>query len=112
MLRLASERISVRELIERRVRQEVEEFRAQQATEVFRGLVQPTGTEQTLNGFKVPRSRTIDPDEQVDKALAAFLGNGFLLLVDDQQLDELEAEISVTPNRTVSFVKLVPLVGG
>lgn len=92
VLRLASERITVRELIERRVRQEVAGFHAQESAEVFRGLIQPTGAERTLNGFKVRKDRVIDPEEQVRKALAAFQGNGFLLLVDDEQVDDPDAE--------------------
>jgi hypothetical protein len=34
------------------------------------------------------------------------------LLVDDRQVDELEEEIEIRPDTTVTFLKLVPLVGG
>jgi len=34
------------------------------------------------------------------------------LLVNDRQVDELEDEIEIRPDTTVTFLKLVPLVGG
>lgn len=111
-LHLASERISVLELIERRVRQEVEAFNAQKEATLFEGLVQPTGTEAELNGYRLRKPRRLDPDEQVAKALEAFGKNGFFLLVGDRQVESLEDEIAVGPEVVVGFVKLVPLVGG
>ena len=38
--------------------------------------------------------------------------NGFFLLVDDRQIEDLDEEVVVTVESTISFVKLVPLVGG
>jgi hypothetical protein len=59
-LEFQSERITVRELIRERVYQEVSEynFRSRREDGVFRGLVQPTDAERTLNGFKVRRIAT------------------------------------------------------
>lgn len=53
-----SEQITVRELIRSRVYQEVKDFNTQQP-EFFRGLIQPTETEQTLNGYKLRKPRKI-----------------------------------------------------
>jgi hypothetical protein len=80
--------------------------------EYFHGLVQPSDTERSLNGFKMRRRRTIDPERQFELAKRAFYSNGFILLVDDRQVDELEDEIEIRPDTTVTFLKLVPLVGG
>ena len=110
-LQLASERISVGELIERRVRQEVEQFNARKP-EHYRGLVQPTDAEKTLNGFRLRKTKTIDPDKQVKAATEAFEKGSILLLVDDRQLDSLTEELGVTSTTEVVFLKLVPLVGG
>jgi len=106
-----TERITVRELIRSRVYQEVKDYNTLQP-EVFRGLVQPTDTERTLNGYKLRRPRQINWEKQFDKAIAAFLGNGFLILVDDEQVTELDEEITIAPETAVTFLKLVPLVGG
>jgi hypothetical protein len=105
------ERITVRELIRSRVYQEVKDYNTRQP-EYFRGLVQPTEAEQTLNGYRLKRRRQIDWEQQFELALQAFRGNGFILLVDDRQMDDLEAEIVVSPETLVTFLKLVPLVGG
>jgi hypothetical protein len=110
-LDVLTERITVRELIRTRVYREVRDYNLRQP-EYFRGLVQPTDAERTLNGFKVRRGRRIDPEKQFEGAVESFYRNGFLVLVNDRQVDELEEEIEIRPDTTVTFLKLVPLVGG
>lgn len=110
-LDVLTERITVRELIRTRVYQEVRDYNLRQP-EYFRGLIQPTDAERTLNGFKVRQGRRIDPEKQFERAIEAFYRNGFLVLVNDRQVDELEEEIEVRPDTTITFLKLVPLVGG
>jgi hypothetical protein len=110
-LDVLTERITVRGLIRTRVHQEVRDYNLRQP-EYFRGLVQPTDAERTLNGFKVRQGRRIDPEKQFEGAIESFYRNGFLILVNDRQVDELEEEIEVGPDTTVTFLKLVPLVGG
>ena len=106
-----TERVTVRELIRARVYQEVTEYNAT-AAGLFRGLVQPTDGERTARGFRVRPHRKLDWQEQYDRALRGFAANGFLLLVDDRQLDDLDEEIELRHDTTVTFLKLVPLVGG
>lgn len=111
-LDVPTESITVRgELIRARVYREVREYNLRQP-EYFRGLVQPTGAERTLNGFKVRRWRRIDPEEQFETAIESFYRNSFLILVNAQQVDELEEEIEASPETTVTFLKLLPLVEG
>ena len=111
VLDFLTERITVRELIRSRVYQEVKDYNTSQP-EYFQGLVQPTDTEKTLNGYKLRQLRQIDWEKQFEKAITAFEGNGFVILVDDEQVTELEEEIVVAPGTSVTFLKLVPLVGG
>jgi hypothetical protein len=108
---LPAEIVTARELIKERVRQEVEDYNARQP-EYFRGLVEPTDAERTLNGFKLRKLRTLDWEEQYEKAIEAFHRNGLILLVDDRQVEDLDAVIEVRPQPTVTFLKLIPLVGG
>jgi hypothetical protein len=110
-LNVPDEKISVQELIRARVYREVHDYNLDQP-EYFHGLVQPSDAERSLNGFKMRRRRTIDPERQFELAKRAFYSNGFILLVDDRQVDELEDEIEIRPDTTVTFLKLVPLVGG
>jgi hypothetical protein len=106
-LQLDAERITVAELIRARVHQEVRAHNAR-GTGSFSGLVQPERTEHDLNG----PLRRIDPDRQTDVALRAFERGHVLLLVDDRQVEELEQEVTLGPGSSVTFLKLVPLVGG
>lgn len=111
VVELLTERVTVRELIRARVYQEVQDYNRRQP-ETFHGLVQPTDAERTLNGFRVKARREIDWRKQFDAACDAFARNGFFVLVDDRQVESLDAEVTLGPGARVSFVKLVPLVGG
>ena len=104
-------RITVRELIRKRVLEEVEEYNRTMPA-YFRGLVQPTDAERVLNGYRLRNARRIDPEAQVAYALTAFERNGFFLLVDDRQMESLDGEIVLRVGTQISFHKLVPLVGG
>ena len=110
-INLTAPRITARDLIRERVKQEVGDFNKRQP-ELFHGLVQPTDTERTVNGFKFQKKRTLDWQEQFEKAIEGFHRNAFILLVDDLQVEDLDQVIPISPNTSVTFVKLVPLVGG
>ena len=110
-LEFLTERVTARELIRGRVYQEVTEYNAS-LSGLFRGLVQPTDAERTLNGFRVREGCRIDWEQQYERALKAFQSNGFVLLVDDRQVERLDEEVVLRPETEVTFLKLVPLVGG
>ncbi len=110
-LECLTERMSVRELIRARIYQEVQDYNLKEP-EYFRGLVEPTQAERTLNGFKLKGKRKIDWQEQLQRACEAFERNVFFVLVGDRQAVALDDEFEVTVETAVSFVKLVPLVGG
>lgn len=111
ILRLASEQISARDLIQHRVEQEVAAFNGRK-DEVYQGLVQPSDSERFLNGFKLKKRRTLDPEAQVRVAFEAFDRNGFVLLFDDRQVEDLDELVIVTAESKATFIKLTPLVGG
>ncbi len=111
-LRIFEERLTLRELIRRRIHQEVAEYNAATPTP-RRLLVQPTSTERTLNGEPAERShRRVDAQRQVALAEEAFTRNGFVVLVGDRQVEELDDEVDLRRDTEVTFLKLVPLVGG
>lgn len=111
-LELPAERLTVRELIRSRVYQEVQDHNTQANQTEFHGLVQPTDTEQTLNGFRLKKPRQIDWKEQFEKAIEAFESNRILILVDEKQAESLDEEIVVGSDTSVSFLRLTLLVGG
>lgn len=110
-LEFLTERITVRELIRSRIYQEVSEYNATLSGH-FIGLVQPGEVERTLNGDRPRGPRRIDWQAQYARALDAFRRNGFLILVDDRQVTELDEGIVLRHDSTATFLKLVPLVGG
>ena len=110
-IHLDAELLTTRELIRARVRQEVETYN-QNLPETFQGLVQPEESEQILNGFRVKTRRPLDWEAQFRQACASFQRNGFLILVDDKQVMDLDAQILLHKETQLKFIKLVPLVGG
>jgi hypothetical protein len=104
-------RITAWELVRTRVREEVARYNAAPQTR-FHGLVRPVDEEVERNGYRRGAPRHIDWERQADAAERAFARNGFVLLVGDRQIEDLDEEIDLTGDPVVSFIKLVPLVGG
>jgi hypothetical protein len=119
-LDVLDETITVRELIRSRVYQEVHDHNRRTAEAVeaaipFNGLVTPSDEERALNttvSTRTRRAREIDWKRQFDVACDAFQRNGFFILVDDKQAESLEESIAIRHDTKVSFVRLMPLVGG
>ena len=56
--------------------------------------------------------RAVDPEQAFEQALRAFEGNGVLVLVGEKQVQTLDERVVVRPGDAVTFLRLVPLVGG
>ncbi|MGW6706081.1 hypothetical protein ACWGDE_14485 [Streptomyces sp. NPDC054956] len=95
-MEIAEERLALRELIRRRIFQEVAESEAARSR-----LVRPAA-----------EGGRVDPRAQAEAAFAAFARNGFLVLVGDRQITDLDEEIDLPLGTEVTFLKLVALVGG
>lgn len=106
-----SRTVTVKDIIEARVKQEVASYN-NKLPEYFKGLIEPSDAEKTINGYKLKNRKAIDAEKQVYVALDAFQRNGFFILTDHQQCTSLDQQIQLTRNTTISFVKLTPLVGG
>lgn len=107
-LQFEREYITVAELIEARIKEEIKRY-LENVTDYKNGLVLPTNLEQRLNKRKEIK---IDIEKQLYIAIEAFQNNGFIILVDDQQLEDVQQKVLVDEAATVSFIKLTPLVGG
>jgi hypothetical protein len=106
---VATSSITLRELIRARVEQEVDRFN-QADCEVFRGLIQPEENERILNGVR--QRPVLDPEKQFTRAVQSFEANGFLVIVDGRQITDLDDRFHLTPRSAITFLKLVPLMGG
>ena len=105
------DRLTVRELIRTRVRDEVARHNLQPSV-TFRGLVAPEDAEQLVQGYRLRSARRIDWERQAESALDAFGRNGFFVLINGRQATSLDEEVQVSDTADVAFVKLVQLVGG
>lgn len=105
------ERMTVRELIRLRVREEVARHNAR-PSDRFNGLVRPDGAEAELNGYRLREPRRIDWERQAEIAERAFLANGFFVLAGDRQVEDLDEEIDLTTDPDLVFIKLIALAGG
>ncbi len=108
---LSAERVKVRDIIEARVRSEVCAYN-EKTDDYFHGLVCPSEAEKTLNGYKMRKHAHIDANKQIEVALEAFKKNGFFMLINDRQAEDLDEVVYLKDNTTVSFIKLTQLVGG
>ena len=111
VLEIAEERLALREVIRQRVFHEVAEYNNRHPA-VFRSLVQPAGAEMTRNGYTLREWRHVDAEAQYLLAVKAFGRNGFVVIVGDRQVEDLSAEVDLPAGTEVTFLKLVPLVGG
>ncbi len=120
-LRLASERITARELIRRRVRDEIRQltekskkvFTDHERTRSFLIAFDPESPEARLNPFKrTAKPKRYDEDTEVGIACEAFEQNRFMLLFDDTQVDDLDKELIIKDDSEVVFLRLTPLIGG
>jgi hypothetical protein len=105
------DRLSVRELIRTRVREEVARANADR-TQPRKLLVAPLEAEETGNGYRVREGKLIDWEAQAAVALEAFERQAFFLFVDGQQVDELDSDVLLGADSEVRFLRLTPLAGG
>jgi glutaredoxin 2 len=110
-IQLEADHLTVAELITKRVTIEIENYN-KRLPAYFNGLVEPKEAERTLNGFKLKAKQLIDVEKQVYIALNAFQKNGFFVLVDNEQLEELDQVVMLKSTSKIAFVKLTPLIGG
>lgn len=78
--------------------------------------VTPNDDEKQLNGEKQYQQTTIRQttwQTAFDNAIKAFDENGFVLIIDDEQVLDLDKPLAVkTEAAKVVFLKLIPLQGG
>ncbi len=108
---LLNETMTLRELIRRRIFQEVAECNARHSVR-FRGLVRPTDAETALNGQHRRGDDRLDWQVQYEKAVEIFGRRGYIVLVNDNQVTDLDAALDLVAGTEVTFLRLVPLVGG
>lgn len=110
--------LTLRDLIGRVVRGEVQAFRQRQdERRVFRALTAHQIAEAAekgkveAGGSDVP-PQPVDDDEAVATACQAFEDGLFLVVIDGEDHREIDREIHVQPDSHIAFVRLTLLAGG
>jgi hypothetical protein len=116
-LREGGGRLTLRDLITRVVRAEVEAFRQRQDERQFLRALTARQVEEGAARGKVDMGgrklkQQVDGEEAVAAALQAFEDGIYLVVLDGEQQSELDREIHMQPDSRVTFVRLVMLAGG
>jgi len=121
-LRLVSERVTPQDIIRRRVADEVDAVnrRTKAYAEGLAGSrsflidVDPTAPEALLNKSLKPKKapKPLDLEFECQRAMTAFAGNAFIMLVDDRQIDDPDMFVTLGADSEIVFLYLTPLKGG
>jgi hypothetical protein len=110
--------VTLRDVIEHVVRAEVAAFQQRQSDrQVLRALT-ARQIEAAVEAGKVEMGESevpaqeVDPDEAVAVALQAFEDGLFLVVIDEQPQRELDRQVFLRPDSSITFVRLTLLAGG
>jgi hypothetical protein len=109
--------LTLRDLISRVVRAEVEAFKQrQQERQLFRALtardIEAGAAKGKIESGGSESKQNVDPEEAVTTALQAFEDGLFLVVLDGQEQRQLDQQVFLQPDSRVSFVRLTMLAGG
>jgi hypothetical protein len=110
---------TLRKLLDRIVRTEVDAFhKRQEDRRLFRVLTAKQVAEGAAKGKIVTglheeaKPTQVNPDEAVAVAVQAFEDGMFLVVIDEEERKELDAELFLKPDSRVTFIRLSMLAGG
>jgi hypothetical protein len=108
---------ALRSVLERLVALEVAEFAERQREQSLLRVLTPADLVRGVESGKYatePRAAQQAPthDDALARAIEAFDDGLYFVFVDDQQIEDLDATIDVTPESRMRLVRLVALAGG
>ena len=110
--------LTLGELIERIVREEVRKFRQRQHDRQFLRALSAEQIAEGVERGKVEMGESdvgvqeVDEDHAVANALQSFEDGIYLVAIDDEQQTELEAQIYLHEDSRITFIRLTLLSGG
>lgn len=120
-LQYPSETVTMRDLIARRVEEEVAQVnqmkrdpdRIKAEHRMFLAGLTRRSPEVLLNAkSKKNPGEPINPHVAVETALKAFKAGQYFVLLNDKQYEDLDEVVRLTPNSEVVFLRLSALIGG
>lgn len=109
--------LTLRDLIARIVREEVEAFRARKREQRLMPVLSREQIERGLESGRVSAGAPaggakVDEDAAVGVAHQSFEDGLYLVLIDGRQYEDLDEQVLIGDDSTVTFLRLVPLAGG
>ena len=99
--------LSVRDLISRKIEQEFAECANQKRP----GLCGEAFSAEALLGA-APLAVRGDAGREAERARQAFAAREFMVVVDDQRVNDPDQVLMLNPGSRVEFIKILPMVGG
>jgi len=109
-LTLPTDTLTVRELIARKVRQEVEECLAHQRLGLSGEYLTPEELLQAAGPTASVLPGTVA--DEIRRAQQAFAGRAYMIVVDNRRVWTPDEELTLHAKSQVEFIKILPLVGG
>jgi hypothetical protein len=108
-LTLPGNRLSLGELIAHKIRQEVAECQSNRRPGLTGEYLPPA----TLIGARTPDVLAPgDAATEIIRAQQAFAVRDYMIVIDNQRIDDLDTVITLSPCSRIEFIKILPLVGG
>lgn len=109
--------ITLRDLISRVVRHEVDAFRQRQQDRKFLHALTARQIEEGAARGKIDMGghdidQKVDVDQAIGTALEAFEDGLYLVVLDGQEQRSLDAQLFLQPDSRLAFVRLTMLAGG
>jgi hypothetical protein len=101
------EQSTLREILRSRIYQEVSEYNAKKRSQSL-CLITPRPVEPQQADAAPP----VDWQIHYEQAIAAFMKKRYLVLINGRQMTKLDAPVHLTDQTTITFLKLIPLIGG
>lgn len=119
-LRLASQRIAARDILALHVRAEVDRLndlarrshRAHDRVASFLVGSHAHEAQTRLNPVSRRAPKTLDAEAEIAAAVDGIIARRIIMLFDDREVEDLDAELTFTDSSVVTFLRLMPLVGG
>lgn len=108
-LTVHTDALLLRDLIAQKIRQEVTECQAKQRP----GLSGEHCLPETL--IRARSRETLAPgtvEAEIIRAQQAFAARDYMIVIDNQRIDDLDAIIALSPVTRIEFIKILPIVGG
>lgn len=109
--------LTLRDLLVSVITREVEAFNERQEQRLILHILKPDDIAAGVARGKIDmggheEAQSVDTEDAVAAALQAFADRLYLVFLDGRQVEALDEEIAIHDDSHLTFVRLVPLIGG